>query len=99
MCSIHSAKYNKIPFVTNRSWNGYTMNFDNLKCFLAVEKDSCLWLRRLGHANMKLLNKFSNYDILVGLPKIKFGKDEIFDACQMIRKQKKKKSQKSYFYI
>ena len=44
--------------------------------------DSWLWHRRLGHASMKTLSKLVKNDLVIGLPKLKFDKDKICDACQ-----------------
>lgn len=57
-------------FVANRNGNVYTINFDdlnkqNIKCFSTIEKDNWLWLRRLGHVNIKLINKLFNHDVIV----------------------------------
>ena len=44
--------------------------------------DSWLWHRRLGHASMKTLSKLVKNDLVIGLPKLNFDKDKIYDACQ-----------------
>ena len=44
--------------------------------------DSWLWHRRLGHASMKTLNKFVKKDLVIGLSKLSFEKDKIYNACQ-----------------
>lgn len=59
------------------------MNFDdlnkkNVRSFSAIEKDSWLWDKRLGHASMKFINKLSNHDLVVGLLKIKFENYKIY---------------------
>lgn len=80
MCSTRSAKANKVLFVANGNKKMSTMNFDDLnklsvKRFSAIKR-SWLWHRRLGHAIMKSINKLSNHDLVVSLPKINFGKDK-----------------------
>ena len=43
--------------------------------------DSWLWHRRLRHASMKTLSKLVENDFVVRLPKLKFDKDKICNAC------------------
>ena len=42
---------------------------------------SWLWHRKLGHASFSVLNRLVQFDLVVGLPKIKFTQYEICDAC------------------
>ena len=42
---------------------------------------SWLWHRKLGHASFSVLNRLAQFDLVVGLPKIKFTQHEIYDAC------------------
>ena len=44
--------------------------------------DSWLWHRRLGHASMKTLSKLVKNDLVIGLPKLSFDKDKIYNARQ-----------------
>ena len=39
------------------------------------------WHRKLRHANFSVLNRLVQFDLVVGLPKIKFIHHEICDAC------------------
>ena len=39
------------------------------------------WHRKLGHASFSVLNRLVQFDLIVGLPKIKFTQHEICDAC------------------
>jgi hypothetical protein len=52
------------------------------KCLVTMSEDSWLWHRRLTHVNFDLLNKIVSKDLVLGLPKIKFTKDHLCDACQ-----------------
>ena len=55
----------------------------NESCLCANDvNDNWLWHRRLGHARMKILSKLVKNDLVIGLPKLKFDKDKICDACQ-----------------
>ncbi len=58
------------------------------KCFISKEEDTWLWHRRIAHINMNHLNKLVSQDLVVGVPKMKFEKDAICDACQMGKQTK-----------
>ncbi|KAK2972460.1 hypothetical protein RJ640_003886 [Escallonia rubra] len=60
----------------------------DVKCLSAISETSWLWHRRLGHMHMEHLKDISSKELVRGLPKIKFEKDKVCDACQM-GKQKK----------
>ncbi|PKU84404.1 Retrovirus-related Pol polyprotein from transposon TNT 1-94 [Dendrobium catenatum] len=45
--------------------------------------DSWLWHRRLCHVSMKILRKVTRKDLVRGVPKLKFSKDHLCDACQL----------------
>ena len=40
-----------------------------------------LWHRKLGHASFSVLNRLVKFDLVDGLPKIKFTQHELYDAC------------------
>jgi len=58
------------------------MSSSGAKCLIAKNKDSWLWNRCLSHVHFEFLNKVASKDLVVGLPKIKFEKDKLCDACQ-----------------
>ncbi|GJX16644.1 putative ribonuclease H-like domain-containing protein [Tanacetum coccineum] len=41
-----------------------------------------LWHRRLSHLNFDTINLLSKYDIVTGLPKLKFVKDHLCSSCE-----------------
>ena len=49
---------------------------------LTKHEESWLWHRRIAHIHMHHLNKLISRDLVVGLPKLKFEKDHICEACQ-----------------
>jgi len=50
---------------------------------MVKNEDSWLWHRRLSHVHFDLLNKVLSKDLVIGgVPKIKFEKDKLCDACQ-----------------
>ncbi|GJX39868.1 retrovirus-related pol polyprotein from transposon TNT 1-94 [Tanacetum coccineum] len=54
-------------------------------CLATINDNSTLWHRRLGHANMRLIQSLASKELVRNLPKLKF--DQHFcDACK-IRKQ------------
>ena len=57
-----------------------TPNYD--QCFLSKDDDPWLWHRRIAHINMEHLNKLISKDLVIGLPKLKFERDRLCDACQ-----------------
>jgi hypothetical protein len=93
MCIIVNEIDNQVLFVAFRNENVYTIDFDNMTskesiCLAAINENSWLWHRRLGHANMELLSKLSKLDLVKGLPITKFVKDKICDACQLGKQTK-----------
>jgi len=52
------------------------------KCLIVKNEDSWLWHRLLSHVHFDLLNKVVSNDLVIGLPKIKFEKDKLCNACQ-----------------
>nr|GEX84781.1 retrovirus-related Pol polyprotein from transposon TNT 1-94 [Tanacetum cinerariifolium] len=51
-------------------------------CLATIDENSTLWLRRLGHANMRLIRSLASKELVRNLPKLKF--DQHFcDACKM----------------
>ena len=59
-----------------------SQKLDNNKCFLSKDDDPWLWHKRIAHINMEHLNKLISKDLVIGLPKLKFEKDRLCDACQ-----------------
>ncbi|GJS33709.1 retrovirus-related pol polyprotein from transposon TNT 1-94 [Tanacetum coccineum] len=69
----------------------------NLICLMAKASLSQAWLwhRRLSHLNFDIMNMLSKYDIVTGLPKLKFIKDHLcssFDLGKAKRKSFKTKT-------
>ncbi|KHN02057.1 hypothetical protein glysoja_039874, partial [Glycine soja] len=50
--------------------------------FLGKDNDSWLWHKRIAHINMDHLNKLISKYLVIGLPKLRFEKDRLCDACQ-----------------
>ncbi|GJV00379.1 retrovirus-related pol polyprotein from transposon TNT 1-94 [Tanacetum coccineum] len=51
-------------------------------CLATIDENSTLWHRRLGHANMRLIQSLASKELVRSLPKLKF--DQHFcDACKI----------------
>ena len=86
-CIVENLSDKKPLFIGPRQENVYVLNLENLpssslSCLSAINNDAWLWHRRLGHAKMDLISRILKKDLVKGLPKIKFEKDRICDACQ-----------------
>nr|GEX87780.1 hypothetical protein [Tanacetum cinerariifolium] len=62
----------------------------NLICLMAKATSSQAWLwhHPLSHLNFDTINLLSKYDIMTGLPKLKFVKDNLCSSCKL-RKAKR----------
>jgi len=71
-----------------------------MNCLLTRNDESWLRHRRLAHIHMPNLNRIALKKLVIGLPKLKFERDKLCEACQK-GKQKKKHFQtlKCYFYF
>ncbi|GJZ19676.1 retrovirus-related pol polyprotein from transposon TNT 1-94 [Tanacetum coccineum] len=49
----------------------------------ATSSQAWLWHRRLSHLNFNTINLLSKYDIVAGLPKLKFVKDHLCSSCEL----------------
>lgn len=85
-CLIEHKHDSNIKHVGHRVNNVYMIDLsikqENNHCFLSKDDDPWLWHKRIAHINMDHLNKLISKDLVVGLPKLKFEKDKLCDACQ-----------------
>nr|GFA11465.1 retrovirus-related Pol polyprotein from transposon TNT 1-94 [Tanacetum cinerariifolium] len=51
-------------------------------CLAMIDENSMLWHRRLGHANMRLIQSLASKDLVRYLPKLKFDQ-HFYDACEI----------------
>ncbi|GKA39662.1 reverse transcriptase domain-containing protein [Tanacetum coccineum] len=49
----------------------------------AFTNSACLWHRRLSHLNFDYITLLSKKDIVTGLPKLKYVKDQLCSSCEM----------------
>ncbi|GJW68976.1 retrovirus-related pol polyprotein from transposon TNT 1-94 [Tanacetum coccineum] len=51
-------------------------------CLSTIDENSTLWHRRLGHANMRLIQSLASKELVRNLPKLKFDQ-HFYDACKI----------------
>nr|GEU64844.1 hypothetical protein [Tanacetum cinerariifolium] len=49
----------------------------------AIPTQAWLWHRRLSHLNFDYINLLSKKDIMIGLPKLKYVKDQLCSSCEL----------------
>ncbi|GJX52757.1 retrovirus-related pol polyprotein from transposon TNT 1-94 [Tanacetum coccineum] len=79
-CSKHMMG-NKKLFSTYKAYNGGTKPEDKI-CLATIDENSTLWHRRLGHANMRLIQSLASKELVRNLPKLKFDQ-HVCDACKI----------------
>ncbi|GJS51877.1 retrovirus-related pol polyprotein from transposon TNT 1-94 [Tanacetum coccineum] len=74
----------------NRGSDLYTISLQEttsstLICFMAKASPTQAWLwhRRLSHLNFDYITLLSKKDIVTGLPKLKYVKDQLCSSCEM----------------
>ncbi|GJU75235.1 retrovirus-related pol polyprotein from transposon TNT 1-94, partial [Tanacetum coccineum] len=55
----------------------------------ASSSQAWLWHRHLSHLNFDTINLISKYDIVTGLPKLKFLKDHLCSSCELGKAKRK----------
>ncbi|GJZ51079.1 retrovirus-related pol polyprotein from transposon TNT 1-94 [Tanacetum coccineum] len=55
----------------------------------ASSSQAWLWHRHLSHLNIDTINLLSKYDIVTGLPKLKFVKDHLCSSCELGKAKRK----------
>nr|KYP34086.1 Copia protein [Cajanus cajan] len=87
-CLICDKKTKEIRFIGKRIDNIYMLDLEhsiaisNTKCLITKEDNIWLWHKGAAHIHMDHLNKLSRKELVIGLPKLKFSKDKLCDACQ-----------------
>jgi len=83
-CEICLPNSKEVMLIGKRINNVYLLDISSpcfIGCLLSKHDESWLWHRRIAHIHMNPLNKISK-DLVIGLPKLKFEKDHICEACQ-----------------
>ncbi|XP_074306191.1 uncharacterized protein LOC141641430 [Silene latifolia] len=66
--NVYKLDLNKVPS------NSFT-------CMKVTVDDPCLWHKRLAHINALTLNKLKRWDLVEGLPSIRFDQETLCDSC------------------
>ncbi|GKA48940.1 retrovirus-related pol polyprotein from transposon TNT 1-94 [Tanacetum coccineum] len=79
----------------NRGSDLYTISLQETTsptpiCFLAKASptQSWLWHRMLSHLNFDTINLLSKKDIVIGLPKLKYAKDQLCFSCELSKEKR-----------
>ena len=84
-CEICLPNTKEVMLVGKRVNNLYLLDISSpcsIGCLLSKQDESWLWHRRIFHIHMNHLNKLISRDLVIGLPKLKFERDHICEACQ-----------------
>ncbi|XP_070010492.1 uncharacterized protein [Nicotiana sylvestris] len=86
ICTVTDLVTGEIVFVAKRYKNIYVTDFESLQngdtsCLKAIDDETELWHRRMGHASFSLLNKLIQKDLVHGLPMSQFKMQKVCDAC------------------
>ncbi|XP_075098790.1 uncharacterized protein LOC107765553 [Nicotiana tabacum] len=66
-------------FILSVTWKALVIIF----VYLSILDDPWAWHRKLGHTSMHTIHNLYKNDLVIGLPKLDFSKDQICDACQL----------------
>jgi len=85
-CLITDSKSAETVLVGKRVSNIYMLNVScissSMNCLLSRDDESWSWYRRLAHIHMHHSNKIASKDLVIGLPKLKFERKKLCQACQ-----------------
>nr|GFA41548.1 retrovirus-related Pol polyprotein from transposon TNT 1-94 [Tanacetum cinerariifolium] len=88
-CFVRYLKGNDL-LVGNRGSDLYTISLQESTsstplCLMdkATPTQAWLWHRRLSHLNFDYINLLSKKDIVIGLPKLKYVKDQLYSSCKL----------------
>nr|GEZ08303.1 hypothetical protein [Tanacetum cinerariifolium] len=84
--------------IGNHGFNLYTISLQESTsstplCLMAkaTPTQAWLWHRRLSHLNFNYINLLSKKDVVIGLPKLKYVKDQLCSSCEL------SKAKRSFF--
>ncbi|GKD92415.1 retrovirus-related pol polyprotein from transposon TNT 1-94 [Tanacetum coccineum] len=88
-CFVRDLQGNDL-LIGNRGSDLYTIslqetNSPTLICLMAKASPTQAWLwhRRLSHLNFNYINLLSKKDVMIGLPKLKYIKDQLCSSCEI----------------
>ena len=85
-CKIYDFQKNEVKLEGQRINDVYVIDLNssrNKNICLMANKNTLTWQwhRKLGHASFSVLNRLVQFNLIVGLSKIKFTQHKICDAC------------------
>jgi len=92
-CLICEAKIDEVIHIGKRIGNIYMLkikhaSFHEFSCLVSKIDDFWLWHHRVSHINMHHLNHLVKKDLVMGIPKLKFEKNKLWEACQKGKQDK-----------
>nr|KYP35691.1 Retrovirus-related Pol polyprotein from transposon TNT 1-94 [Cajanus cajan]KYP38474.1 Retrovirus-related Pol polyprotein from transposon TNT 1-94 [Cajanus cajan] len=84
-CMVCDKESNEVLLIGKRVNNIYILDLEHSSsnsCLTSHDNVTWLWHRRIAHINADQLNRLASKDLVSGLPKIKFSKQGLCDACQ-----------------
>jgi len=91
-CEIRLPNSKDVLLIGKSSNNIYLFDissFTSIGCLLSKHEESWLWHRRIAHIHMNHLNKLVSNELVHGLPKLKFEKKDVCEACQKGKQTRK----------
>jgi len=84
-CELRLPNSHEVVLIGKRVNNIYLLDISHptsIGCLLTKHEESWLWHRRIAHIHRHHLNKLISKYLVIGLPKLKFEKYHICEACQ-----------------
>ena len=97
-CEFRLPNSKDVLLIGKRSNNIYLLDIcshSSLGCLLSKHEESWLWHKRFAHIHLNHLNKLVSYELVYGLPKLKFEKEHVCEACQRGKQTRKSFSLKN----
>jgi len=86
LCLIADSKSSETVLAGKRVNNVYMLNVScitsSMNSLLTMSNESWLWHRRLARIHMHHLNRLASKELVIGLPKLKFERDKLCEACE-----------------
>ncbi|GJZ72326.1 retrovirus-related pol polyprotein from transposon TNT 1-94 [Tanacetum coccineum] len=94
MCFVRDLQGNDL-LTSNRGSDLYTISLQETTsstpiCLMAKASPTQAWLwhRRLSHLNFDYINLLSKKDVVIGLPKLKYVKDQLCSSCEVSKEKR-----------
>nr|GFB65926.1 retrovirus-related Pol polyprotein from transposon TNT 1-94 [Tanacetum cinerariifolium] len=104
-CFVRDLQGNDL-LIGNRGSDLYTISLQESTsstplCLMAkaTPTQAWLWHRRLSHLNFDYINLLSKKDIVIGLPKLKYVKDQLCSSCELSKAKRSSFKSKKYILV